>query len=118
MSNRTKPTTKICGPCVTFFTNACALVLAFIIAVEAAYIQHADLGYVLASDVIFCFFPAAAMFVIKSKPLSFVFLLAHLFISIRLLVVVRDISTGSFKFTNGITRSLFLSCLRWRLLSA
>lgn len=101
MSDRTKPPTNIFERRVTLIANICALLLACVIAAEVVYVEYADLRYVVPGDVMLCLFPAAVMFVIKSEPFSFVFLLAHLVISIRLFLVVRGISTESFNFTNG-----------------
>lgn len=101
MSDRTNSQANLLGTRATFVMNVCALVLASVITVEAIYIQHADLGYVVPGDILLCFFPVIVMFVIRSEPFSFFYLLAHLGISIGLFSAALGVFAGTVKLSKA-----------------
>jgi hypothetical protein len=89
------------GSSATRVANLAALVFAFLIVVESSYIEHRHWGYVLPSDTFLGFFPAIVMFVVRSEPFSFAFLLSYVFISIRLAFVVHGAYAGVDQITKG-----------------
>jgi hypothetical protein len=92
---------KLTGSRATLFANVGALVLACAVFVEVVVIENARFGHVLPSDPFLCFFPVMVMFVVRSEPFSFAFLLAHFLISLRLFFTVHDVLAGVHRFSRA-----------------
>ncbi|QPF94751.1 hypothetical protein [Bradyrhizobium commune] len=101
MQNEVNPKVNPFGSRATFVMNVCALVLACVVLTEVAVIENQRFGHALPSDPFLCFFPALIMFVVRSEPFSFFFLLAHLLVSVRLTFPVFGIAAGTYKFSRA-----------------
>ncbi|CCE07757.1 membrane hypothetical protein [Bradyrhizobium sp. STM 3843] len=92
---------NLTGSRATLIANIIASIVAFMIAVEVTYIEDVQFGHVLPNDTFLCFFPAIVMFLVRSEPLSYLFLLIYSIISIDLLFVARDLFIGISRFSKG-----------------
>lgn len=84
------------GSRATLIANVCALIVATAVAIEAAYIEQRVFGINAANKYWANFFPAFAMFVIRSSIFSWCFLLLYVAIAIQMLYQIRLISFGSY----------------------
>ena len=88
--------TDFTGSRATLIANIGAVVLAFMILIEAAIIVWRSFGYLATgAGALICFLPVAGMFIIRSEPFSFAFLFAHFVLVVRLGFAIYNVETIS-----------------------
>jgi hypothetical protein len=80
----------------TLIANICALVVAFIVVAEGAYIGPGALGHYLSNDAWGFFCPVLVMFIIRNRSFSFCFLALYVLLSIQMLFQARGTYLGTY----------------------
>jgi hypothetical protein len=77
--------------------NPCALVAASVVVVEMHYIEYERFGIIRPVDSIGPFVPAIVMFIIRSRILSYCFLLFYTALSVQMFFQARDVYLGAYR---------------------
>jgi hypothetical protein len=87
---------SLIGSRSTLIANVCALVMAFAVIAEGAYIVHECFGYYRPQDIWGFLTPAIVMFIIRNRIFSFCFLALYVALLIQMLFQARSIHLVSY----------------------
>jgi hypothetical protein len=87
---------NLAGSRSTRIANICALVVAFILVAEGAYIDPAAFSHYLTHDAWGSFFPVLVMFIIRNRRFSFCFLAVYVLFSIQIFFQARSVYLGTY----------------------
>ncbi len=89
---------NLTGSRATLIANVCALVVAYVVVVEGAYIVHERVGVFRPNDYWAPLVPAFVMFIVRSRTLSFWFLFFYVALSIELFSRARSAYLGTYDY--------------------
>jgi hypothetical protein len=87
---------NLIGSRSTLIANVCALVVAFIVVAEGAYIGPGVLGHYLTHDAWGFFCPVLVMFIVRNRGFSFCFLALYVLLSIQMFFQARSTYLGTY----------------------
>lgn len=88
---------NLTGGRTTLILNICALVLAFIINIEGAYIIYRVFGWYNRSDWVAGFVPVLVMFVIRNRRFTYTFLFLHIALALQMFFQSRSIYLDTYE---------------------
>lgn len=77
--------------------NVCAVIVALIVSVEGAYIDDRVLGRLRISELLFSFVPVIAMFLVRNKIFSVVFLSLYVALVIQMVFQASSLHSGTYE---------------------